>query len=121
MLKDNDSNRRSELLYSDQVGALGDEFIDFMDRSGFAFLEKYTKLQALDNLYNHRTELSAKWCNHSYQRCFRGMVIAGIRSRRDPGLLRQKHRQYLLERGYAGQVIQKFDTNFARAGQISLN
>ncbi|MFN2422832.1 MAG: hypothetical protein ABR572_03560 [Cryomorphaceae bacterium] len=103
------------------VDAIGNAFIDFMDRIGFSFLEKYTKLQALDHLYNHRTAVSAERCNHSYQRCFRAMVIAEIRGRRDLALLREKHRAYLLGRGFAGQVVQKFDTNFARAGQISLN
>lgn len=113
--------KRSEIRSTRDVDALGDAFIDFMDRIGFTFLEKYTGLQALDHLYNHRTALSAEWCNHSYQRCFRGMVIAEVRGRRDLALLRDKHRLYLLSRGYAGQVVQKFDTNFARAGQISLN
>lgn len=115
------SVRRPVVSSLDETEALCDCFIDFMDRKGFAFLAKYAKLASLGHLFNDKTRLSAEYCNHSYQRCFRGMTIAEILGRADLAALREKHRSYLRSRGYAGNVIHKFDTNFARTGQISLN
>lgn len=116
-----DRSERSPIIKPAEVGAFCDGFIDFMDRSGFAFLEKYSNLSAVDRLYNNLPSKSAEWCNHSYQRCFRGMTVAEIMRRLDLRTLREMHRSYLLSRGYGSGVIEKFDINFARPGKISLN
>ncbi len=96
-------------------------FIRFMDDKGFAFLDKYRKLSAIDRLYNEKPRLSARWCNHHYQRCFRGMTAAFIRHRSDVSALYAMHRDYLIQRGYEGQVLQKFERNFALQEKLSFN
>lgn len=112
---------RAEITSLAHLRSVCDEFIDFMDRTGFPFLEKYSSLAAVDRLYNDLPQTSSAWCNNSYQRCFRGMTIAEILRRENMEELRERHRAYLLSRGYAGRIIEKFDTNFARSGKISLN
>lgn len=98
-----------------------DAFIDFMDRSGFAFLDKFRSLSALDKLFNNNEKRAALWCNHHYQRCFRAMAIAQITNRADKALLHQKHRNYLESRGYRGEILHKFDAQYAHMQKLSLN
>jgi len=101
--------------------AIGDGFIDFMDRTGFSFLDHYRRLKACDILFNETPAKSAQWCNHQYQRCFRAMAVAHVLKRNDLGHLRAIHRTYLLSRGFSGRVVQKFDVNFAQTEHLSLN
>lgn len=98
-----------------------DAFIDFMDRSGFAFLDKCRSLASLDKLFNNNDKRSALWCNHHYQRCFRAMTIAQIINRGDVALLHQKHRNYLESRGFKGEILHKFDAQYAHMQKLSLN
>jgi hypothetical protein len=99
----------------------GDKFINFMDRTGFDFLDHYRSLANLDFALNDRPSISATWANHNYQRCFRAMTSAKIRSRTDYDQVYHMHRQYLEKRGYSGEIIHKFDTTFVRLKSISLN
>lgn len=103
------------------LGQEADLFIDFMDRKGFDFLNTYRRLAACDILFNDKTETSAVWCNHQYQRCFRGMAIAHLTKHPDLALLFNQHRTYLAQRGFGGEIIRKFDVNFAKVRQPSLN
>jgi hypothetical protein len=98
-----------------------DLFMDFMDRDGFNTLDKYKSLRAADELLNDHPLLSSNWCNHSWQRCFRGMTTAKLLNRNDYERLFQMHQQYLLQRGAPGQIIEKFSTIFARLHRLSLN
>lgn len=98
-----------------------DLFIDFMDRKGFSFLDTYRRLTFCDQLFNEQREKSATWTNHQYQRCFRAMAIAHVLKRPDLEPLFERHRTYLLHRGFGGEIIRKFDTHFAPSRLPSLN
>ena len=103
------------------VRKAADAFIDFMDREGFDFLNNYKTINKIDSLYNDFPEKSAQWCNHSYIRCFRAMTSAKILGRQDYEVLLDMHEQYLAERGYKGQILEKFKSTFALLNRISLN
>ena len=98
-----------------------DSFIDLMDRKGFDFLDYYKSVEKIDSLYNDSPRMSAKWCNHSYIRCFRAMTSAKILGRSDYDRLFLMHQQYLAERGFKGLILEKFNRTFARLKKVSLN
>jgi hypothetical protein len=101
--------------------AIGDMAIDFMDHKGFDFLNHYKHLANLDRLYNDNPSKAAEWTNHSYLHRFRAMAIAKLRGRHDYDRLFQMHRDYLESRGLSGPIIAKFDTTFTHLKNLSLN
>jgi hypothetical protein len=105
----------------EDIAVACDAFIAFMDRQGWAFLDNYRSLKAIDKLYNRQGNYSALLCAHQYQRCFRGMLAAQMLHRPGLAALRNAHRTYLLQRGYSGMVVRKLDLTFAQMGNLSLN
>jgi len=105
----------------DDIKKSGDSFIDLMDRRGFDFLDHYKSVEKIDFLYNDKAKMSAKWCNHSYIRCFRAMTSAKILGRTDYDRLFLMHQQYLVEHGFKGLILDKFNRTFARLKSVSLN
>jgi len=98
-----------------------DAFIDLMDRQGFDFLENYKSVEKIDFLFNDKPRLSAVWTSHSYIRSFRAMTSAKILERPDYDRLFQMHQQYLAERGFQGNILEKFNRTFARLKHVYLN
>ncbi len=105
----------------EQLKSAGDAFINFMDHKGLNFFEDYKTLKSIDVLYNQHTERSALWCNHHYQRCFRGMLSAIILKRNDLEPIAETHRIYLEQRGFGTQILQKFDAALVQLRALSLN
>jgi hypothetical protein len=98
-----------------------DAFTHFMDMKGFDFLDHYRKLANLDYLFNEHAGIGRRWSNYSYQYSFRAMMLAKLRNRHDIDILYGIHRSFLIERGYTGSLIEKFDANFAQLKILSLN
>jgi hypothetical protein len=104
-----------------EIDAAIDRFIDFMDRRGFDFLNHYRELAKIDQLLNDRPKVAARWCNHNYQRCFRALATAKLLNRPDYDRMFLMNQQYMAERGFAGKIMQKFNTTFANYKDLSLN
>lgn len=100
---------------------IADTFTHFMDMKGFDFLDHYKRLAHIDKLFNEHMDVARRWSNHSYQYSFRAMVVAKLCHREDIDILSGIHRNFLIERGHIGALVEKFDANFAQLKILSFN
>lgn len=80
----------------------------FMNNNGFQFLEQYSKVNEMEQLYNHVTRERLHLIHNQLHRCFRGITLAKLVRRSDLIHLIQAYRMRLIDLGGA-RVLKKFD------------
>ena len=82
---------------------------DFMKQQGFAFLEKYSHVQALDALYNRHPEQKSPHLPNLFHRALRGVTLAKLAQRPGWSELVQVYRTALLARSTPPALMAQYD------------
>jgi hypothetical protein len=88
---------------------------------GISFLEQYTRLENIDNLYNSPREAPYFPANHHLQRYMRAIAIARLTLRPDFELLAANYRAQLKQRGVADLLIDCYDRLWRYLRTYSMN
>jgi hypothetical protein len=76
---------------------------------GISFLEKYTRLEAVDALFNSQPAEPAPFIHNQLQRCLRAVAIARLSFRNDFERLAVAYRRQLQNLGAAEVVLERYD------------
>ncbi|MGV3586635.1 MAG: hypothetical protein ACO1OF_06520 [Adhaeribacter sp.] len=85
----------------DKVFDYSREFIDFSERIGLPYLETYSDVNELDNLYNDSDNnfIKIKAVHH---RCMLGLTLAALTNRKDKNIIEEKYTKELAEKAMQG-------------------
>lgn len=93
---------------SDMSGPLT-KIHDQLQKGGLSFLEKYTRLEEMEQLYNRHPKHNLPLVHNQINRCLRGMVLAHLNQRPDFDDLAIIYRERLQELRAPEVTIQKFE------------
>lgn len=104
-----------------EIGKICREIESFMLDKGFPLLEKYTKVNQLDRLFNEYPHQKLVYTYHYFNRCLRGIVLARISGREDFSKLVEIYRAELLKKNTAPQLVERYDQLAVFLEAFSLN
>ena len=100
---------RFEINQADDVTTVADKICNFMQEQGFGFLEKYSTISALDQLFNDKPREKLPYAYNHMNRCLRGIVLARMADRRDFTAIAATYRNTLVKSSTAPPLLEKYD------------
>ena len=100
---------RYSLERPSDIAATVEQMKQFMDSEGFGFLEKYQRIDALDNLFNDEPHEKSPYLTNQSNRSLRGIILAKLAQREDWPQLVIGYRAQLTLRGTPGPMMQRYD------------
>lgn len=88
---------------------------------GISFLERYTRLENVDNLYNADPESPIVYLHNQLHRCMRAIAIARLSLRPDFERLAVSYREQLKQMGVAEVVLDRYDRLWRYLRTYSMN
>lgn len=88
---------------------------------GISFLERYTRLENIDNLYNSDPNSPFAFLNSHLHRCMRAIAIARLSLRPDFELLAASYREQLNQLGVTEMVLDRYDRLWRFLRTYSMN
>ena len=118
---ENNQSSKTGILEYKNLEQYCDYFIDFMDRIGFDFLYTNSKISNLHHLINVNKLVSEKYYNHSFQRCFKGLVACSIVAFDELKNTYKSHLGYLDKRNCPEKYIANFEKLYGVLSTINPN
>ena len=100
---------RYSLESPSDITVAAEQMKQFMDSEGFGFLEKYQRIDALDNLFNDEPHEKSPYLTNQLNRSLRGIILAKLAQREHWLQLVIGYRAQLTLRGTPGPMMQRYD------------
>ncbi len=103
------SFQRFELAPGEEVGRPLDEIAGQLAHGGFSFLEKYNRLEEMEQLFNRHPHHPLPLVHNQINRCLRGLVLARLTDRTDFERLATLYRDRLRALRAPDATLHKYD------------
>ena len=100
---------RFSLEHPSDINTVAEQVRQFMQTDGFAFLEKYQRVEALDELFNASPHESSPYLTNRLHRSLRGIILARLAYRSHWERLVTNYRAQLTLRGTPEAMMQNYD------------
>lgn len=88
---------------------------------GISFLERYARLENVDNLYNSDPDSPLTYLHNHLQRCMRAIAVARLSLRPDFERLAASYRSQLQQMGVAESILDRYDRLWRFLRTYSMN
>ncbi|MCC5945510.1 MAG: hypothetical protein JJT94_11295 [Bernardetiaceae bacterium] len=93
----------------------------FLCETGFTFLDKYERLESLDNLFNSTPEQPVVHLFNQDQRPFKAVIIAHLNQNPNLTTLKKYYRQSIAKNALSRHFLPKYERLIAYLENLSLN
>jgi hypothetical protein len=99
---------RYELYQESDIHRVGNNIEEFMLTYGYTFLDQYSSISVLDQLYNGNPEQKANYITNEYHRALRGIILARLVQSQSWSELAQIYRRKLEKKGTPEVQLNKY-------------
>jgi hypothetical protein len=102
-------HQRYKIESEEDVRKAAKEIVEWLREDGLPFLDRYSQLEAMDELFNDQPEKLLPYIHSAANRCLRGITLAKLTGRDDFERLVRVYRQQLQLQRAANLTLARYD------------